>query len=218
MVTGPQSYVTVLAPPMRRRVLQALVQSTRPLDAHAVAEQFGLHITTARFPLGQLEASGLVRRHTEAQKRRGRPRLLYGPIVPARDEGAREQLITVLAAALSTLDHGERLAVRAGALWADTFSVSVDHDPAGDLIDVLDRLGFDPEARADTIALRSCPLRDAAREHPKIVCSVHRGLIGQILERTGAGVYSQLLPFVEPDLCLVQLTSSTSAQEPGTDE
>ena len=218
MVTVPQSYDTALAPPMRRRVLQALMQSTRPLDAHAVAEQFGLHITTARFHLDQLEASGLVRRQTEAQKRRGRPRILYGPIGPARDEGARAQLITVLASALSTRDRGERLAVRAGALWADTLSMSVDDHPAGDLINVLDRLGFDPEARADTIALRACPFRDAARAHPEVVCSVHRGLIGQIHERTGAGAHSQLLPFVEPELCLVKLTPATSAPRPGTGE
>lgn len=216
MVTGPQSHDTVLAPPMRRRVLQALMQSTRPLDAHAVAELLGLHITTARYHLGQLEACGLARRQTEAQRRRGRPRILYGPIGPARDEGAREQLITVLAATLSTRDRGQRLAVRAGAQWADTFSVTVDDDPAGDLITVLDRLGFDPETRGDTIALLACPFRDAARAYPEVVCSVHGGLIGQILERTGAGASSQLLPFVEPGLCLVQLIPATSAPRPDT--
>lgn len=72
-------------------------------------------------------------------------------------------------------------------------------------------LGFDPELAGDEtdrqIRLRACPFRDAARANPEVVCSVHLGLLRGTLTRLGAPpTTTRLLPFVEPELCLAQLT------------
>ena len=78
-----------------------------------------------------------------------------------------------------------------------------------ELVEHLDRLGFDPDPHEQQIRLRACPFRDAAREHPQVVCAVHRGLIEQLLEPSGTR--SRLVPFAEPDLCLVTLEPALAA-------
>mgnify|MGYP000952306075 CR=1 FL=1 len=83
-----------------RQVLDELHAANAPLDAAAVAERLGVHVTTARFHLDRLADAGLARRRTGSEPRRGRPRILYTPIGPERDEESREQLIHVLASAL----------------------------------------------------------------------------------------------------------------------
>jgi predicted ArsR family transcriptional regulator len=51
-----------LASEPRRRVLGLLTAAAGPLDAVTVSTSIGLHVTTARFHLEQLEAAGLVER------------------------------------------------------------------------------------------------------------------------------------------------------------
>jgi len=199
-------YHAALASPRRRQVLDALLASPEPLDAAAVAARLGLHITTARFHLDQLAAAGLAHRRQGVEPRRGRPRMLYAPTGAPRDEDARGQLIDVLAAALAvTADHAAE-SVMAGHRWADSFDRPDPADPIPGLVGVLDRLGFEPEPGADEIRLRACPFREAAREHPDVVCAVHRGLVDELLG--GAVPNARLLPFVEPELCLVTLGAS----------
>lgn len=235
MTGRSEDYHAALASTSRRQILDALVASTQPLDAAVVAGGLGLHVTTARFHLDQLTDAGLVRRRPSTERRRGRPRMLYSPAGAAHDTDAREQLIEVLAATLAREDHPTDEATSAGRRWADTFDAPAPDDPVSGLVRVLDQIGFDPEPAADasTIALRACPFRSAAREHPEVVCSVHRGLVQRLLEngagdraengadnrsadRPGggpgdAGPTAQLLPFVEPDLCLITLDQPAPA-------
>ena len=198
-------YHSALASPSRRQVLDALLASPEPLDAASVAGQLGLHVTTARFHLEQLTTAGLANRRAGAENRRGRPRLLYAPAGSVRDEDAREQLIQVLAAALAREGDPAAAATRAGQGWAEAFKRPDPVEPVPGLLEVFERLGFEPETdvAADSILLRACPFRDAAREHPEVVCGVHRGLIEQLLN--GAAPQARLLPFVEPELCVVAL-------------
>jgi predicted ArsR family transcriptional regulator len=205
-----ERYHAALASSTRRKVLDALVGSRRPLDAQAIADDLDLHVTTVRFHLEQLEEARLVSRHAGAEKRRGRPRMLY-TATPIRADDSREQLIYVLAAALSAgKDGGRARSVDAGKRWADALepnSASI-ADRVSNLVDVLDRLGFEPHSAAPhaengVIHLRGCPFRDAARDHPEIVCSVHRGLIERLLDCDADTQDVRLLPFVEPELCLI---------------
>ena len=218
MVRSPTdaTYHAALAPRTRRRVLDAVVQSAHPVDALTIATALELHVTTVRFHLDQLEAAQLVRRAPSAEKRRGRPRIRY---VAVRTEDSREQLIDVLAGALSQRDDGGRArSVEAGRRWADELvahaSGGAGDDGVGDdgvetLVAVLDDLGFDPvPVDESTIELRSCPFRAAAREHPQVVCSVHRGLVEELLEQRGPERHPKLLPFVQPDLCLITMSRS----------
>lgn len=189
-------------PGMRGRVLATIAGSSGPIDARAVADALALHVTTVRFHLEQLEAAGLVRRQPDALKRRGRPRVLYRPAGIVRVDDARGRLIDVLAATLDGREDAAALSRQAGERWAERVASS-------DLVEVLETIGFEPEEKGDTISLRSCPFRDAAREHPGVVCSVHRGLIDRVLAESGSGVRGELLPFVEPELCVVRLTPRT---------
>jgi predicted ArsR family transcriptional regulator len=200
-----EGYHAALASRARRQVLDALRDSPVPLDAAAVAATLGLHVTTARFHLDQLAVAGLAQRSTIAEHRRGRPRVLFAPAGAARDEDSREQLIEVLASAIGGSDDGMQESLRAGRRWADEIGAPDPGDPAGGLIEVLDRLGFapDPDPDAATIRLRACPFRSAAREHPEVVCTVHRGLVERLLDGTGSE--PRLVPFAEPELCLVTL-------------
>ena len=201
----------VLASRTRRRVLEAVADSAAPVDALTIATELGLHVTTVRFHLDQLEAAHLVRREVGTEPRRGRPRIRY-VAASTPEEDSREQLIDVLAGALAERPDGRAKSVEAGRRWADTLR-RAEPDPRdtggpdgiGALMEVLGALGFDPELSDQVIRLRACPFRDAARDHPQVVCSVHRGLIEQLMGRGGSDRRAELVPFVEPELCLVTL-------------
>jgi len=217
MTPGSERYHASLGSPARRQVLAVLQEASGPLDAAAVAARLGLHVTTARFHLDQLVAAGLAVREVAAERRRGRPRILFAIAGPARDEHSREQLIRVLADALAHRDDASALARRAGAQWADELGAIGAVDPVPVLLGTLERIGFDPDPDPEldpatggpSIRLRACPFRAAARAHPEVVCGVHRGLIDRMLEPTDTR--ARLRPFVEPDLCLVALESSSPA-------
>lgn len=209
----------VLASRTRRRVLDAVAGSGAPVDALTIAADLSLHVTTVRFHLDQLEAARLVRRQVGSEPRRGRPRIRYVAATRPRED-SREQLIEVLAEALAERPDRRVTSVEAGRRWADALVAAdagsgvggpadADADGVDTLVRVLDELGFEPELAHDddVIRLRACPFRDAARDHPQVVCSVHRGLIEQLIQHRGGDRGAELVPFVEPELCLVALTT-----------
>ena len=200
-----QATHAALASAARRRVLDALTRSAVALDAQGVADRLGLHVTTARFHLDHLERAGLARRQADDTGRRGRPRILFRAAGVARDESAREQMISVLATALGARRDETARSVEAGRRWADGLDTPDTDDATGTLVDAFDRLGFEPDVVGHDIRLHACPFRDAARAHPEVICSVHRGLIDRLLEQSGSGTSAQLIPFVEPRLCVVAL-------------
>jgi len=53
---------------------------------------------------------------------------------------------------------------------------------------LLDELGFAPsgDARASVIRLHHCPLLEAAHRNPRVVCSVHLGVVRGALDELGA--------------------------------
>ncbi|MEO7122671.1 MAG: helix-turn-helix domain-containing protein, partial [Lacisediminihabitans sp.] len=109
-----------LASQSRRAVLDLLADSHEMLDAAAIAVGIGLHVTTVRFHLEQLENAGLVRRELSHGGRRGRPRVLFGISAAARSDEGHRQLAEVLADALSSdPDGGATRATAAGERWAD---------------------------------------------------------------------------------------------------
>ncbi len=69
-------------------------------------------------------------------------------------------------------------------------------------IRLLDRLGFSPLAAKDTVALRTCPLLEAARADPGVVCEIHLGLVtGALATFGGSDRGARLVPFAEPGAC-----------------
>jgi predicted ArsR family transcriptional regulator len=102
-------------------------------------------------------------------------------------------------------------AVEAGLAWGREAWRSDPGDAAEPilaLVDLLDELGFAPEARADgqSIGLRHCPFLELAEAGPRTVCHIHLGLMQGALEaRRSPLTVNRLEPFAEPDLCLAHL-------------
>lgn len=88
--------------------------------------------------------------------------------------------------------------------------------PASDAVTValelLESLGFSPVVNDDrprgepvddatALLLRTCPLLDAARERPEVVCTVHEGLVEGYLRSRGLRADVEVTPFAERSGC-----------------
>ncbi len=144
-----------LASDARRQVLELLMGSEVALDAAAVSTRVGLHVTTVRFHLEQLESAGLIRRAVERAGTRGRPRILFTAGPAAREDEAKHDLSQALAGALAEdADGGRARAIRAGEHWSATFADELrgsTGEGARPLLRILDRLGFDPEVEVPPV-------------------------------------------------------------------
>lgn len=197
----------------RRDVLEFLTLSDTPLGATGIAARMDLHVTTVRFHLEQLEIAGLIRREVDRDGRRGRPRIVYVAAPLAREDDAHRQLIDVLAGALDDdAEDGSARATTAGKQWADSLAQEIptptDADTLDPLMQIMVRLGFDPKINdgGDLIQLLACPFRQTARNHPSVVCAVHRGLIERTLDNMGHDPGEATLhPFVQQELCTITL-------------
>jgi predicted ArsR family transcriptional regulator len=193
-------------------ILETLRRQREPVTLAALALQTGLHPNTVREHLESLVHRGLVSRSRAEPEGRGRPAWLYG-CTPARSgtpeyAGLAEALASALArtsrepyldAVLSGAEWGHRLAHDRGAAPTDPEAARTR------VVELLDDLGFEPRQEPGapaSIRLTRCPLLDAARRHPDIVCGVHLGVVRGALEEHGASPEgSALVPFAEPGAC-----------------
>ncbi len=208
-----------LASPVRRRIVELL--SEEPADAHALADRLDLHVNTARTHLFLLEEASLVASEPEPRDRPGRPRLRYRVTEPRHDDGAKGYrfLAEVLASHLAaSVDDPATKAEQAGVAWGrflvETPAPFQQIDPQAAIarvVELLDEFGFKPEldntdAAAPRLLLRRCPFLLVAKQHQDVVCSVHLGIMRGALDELGVDVEARdLLPFVEPDLCVSNL-------------
>jgi predicted ArsR family transcriptional regulator len=203
----------------RARVLAALQAADAPLGVGEVAARVRLHLNTARFHLDGLVQQGLAERITEQRETPGRPRALYSPgrEVPPAGRRSYQLLAQILTSSLARGRHRERAALEAGQEWGRHLT----ERPASargigaaaatqHLVKTLDDIGFAPEAtsvgRKRQIRLHHCPFREAAAQHPEVVCSIHLGLMRGVLAELDAPLNAERLePFVEPHLCITHL-------------
>lgn len=198
----------------RSGVLDALSRSRESVTVHQLAQTLGQHSNTVREHLDALVEAGLAVRESGAPVGRGRPHIYYRALPP---EESRPQireyatLASVLAAQLARVSRdpaGDALA--AGHLWGQQLGAV---GPAGDegararSLTVLGNLGFDPVELPDgDVDLRSCPMLEAARANPTIVCGVHLGLVqGLYLAHEGSADQVTLEPFARFGACLLRL-------------
>lgn len=208
-----------LSSPVRRRIVELLVDG--PHDAHELADRLDLHVNTVRTHLTVLEKAGLVASDPEARDRPGRPRLLYRTTGQAPDDGAGGYrfLAEVLASHLAaTVDDPAAAAEEAGAAWGQflvdapaPYSQVEPRIAIDRIIELLDEFGFSPELDgtdpvAPRLLLKRCPFLRVAREHQDVVCAIHLGIMRGALDELGCDVeVRDLIPFVEPDLCVSHL-------------
>ena len=194
-----------------------LRRSPEPLSIAAVAAELGVHLNTARFHLDALLAAGQVERVAPEQVRTGRPAQLFAAVRGMNPAGARryELLAAVLADSIARGADPIAQADAAGRAWGarlgETRRSAAQSEPVGELVELLDELGFAPERDSDQlrIGLRHCPFLEVARDRQEVVCRVHLGLMQGATESWQAPVaVEELLPFAEPDLCVAQLVET----------
>ncbi len=194
------------------------VRSRGPVSVADTAAALALHPNTVRTHLEALTARDLIERTTVSDGRRGRPAAHYRPSAtdPTAQVRAFATLATVLADQLARISpHPERDAEEAGVAWGRDLARQTDGQDAGTdprdvVIDGLARLGFapaprDPAAPGRGFALRRCPLLDAARRNPDVVCRVHQGIVVGMLDELRAPVRTELVPFAEPGACRLRM-------------
>ncbi len=202
----------------RARVLDVLGARPGATTISALASATGLHPNTVREHLDALVGDGYVSRRRAAARGRGRPAWLYEVTDPAVGHAGNDY--AGLAAALAATIH--RTSARpsedarvAGDDWGRELARA--HGMPGrsgaaaarrEVVALLDEVGFAPEAnhRMTRVRLTRCPLLDAARRHPDIVCAVHLGLVAGALSEFGTDTTrTQLIPFAEPGACILRL-------------
>lgn len=225
----------------RRRVLDA-VEAAGGEEGPTVGELaavLGGHENTVRHHLSALVARRLVDARTDpSQNRRGRPAVRYrvtaqGHAVLASGRPMVEEYVALAGAFAQRLaERGEPAegdARAIGTAWGTSLHGRGAHvsdaEPVPLVLTSLTRLGFSPVLDPGTppgdarVLLRTCPLLDAARTYPQVVCTVHRGLVEGLLAAAGgvpgrpAGPAGStptvtLEPFAEPGACILRLRTA----------
>ena len=212
----------VLAFPVRARLFDALRDLRRPAPTPELAAAVGRHPNTVRVQLGRLEEAGLIERRV-VRRARGRPRQEWAIAAGARPAGrppeAHGALGRWLARALGR-GGGSLSDIEAAGreIGHELAPASRGRPLAGAMHDALVAMGFAPrtqQERPDRLlhVLGNCPYRDAVRENPPAVCTLHRGITLGLLDRLDPGV--ELVNFVarDPDTagCLIEVGGVPSA-------
>jgi predicted ArsR family transcriptional regulator len=203
------------------RVLTALEDVGEPVSLAGLSEATGLHPNTLRDHLDTLISSGLVQRHQALPSGPGRPRTLYEPAPDDTTGGSAEYagLARALASSIHrTSSDPRREATEAGERWGHDLAGGRSAGRAGstsggagarrEVVALLDEIGFAPtsDRHSSVVHLTRCPLLDAAREYPDVVCAVHLGIARGALAEYGADpAPAELFPFSEPGACRLHL-------------
>lgn len=214
-----------LADETRTRLLRILRTTPEPLDAHDLAAQLGLHLTTIRAHLDVLIDAGLVASSSEDRTTPGRPRRLYDAIAdsaatpePGGYHLLAEMLASQLAGNSTTVTQD---AVAAGHAWGTylierppPYTTTTSGEARAEVVQLMDRLGFQPELEDDgrQLLLRRCPFVDVAQRHQEVVCSLHLGILQGALQTLGSPLEATgLEPFAQPALCVATLADNEAA-------
>lgn len=201
----------------RAAVLALLQGQPGAVRLETLVRASGLHPNTVREHLDGLLRRGLVTREQAPAHGRGRPAWLYtacGRDVASAPEYAG--LASALAATIvRTSADPAAEAERAGHDWGRQLAAQRAVRPCTDdaearraVVDLLADLGFDPtsDAQCHVVHLHTCPLLDAAQQHPEVVCAVHLGLAKGALHEYGSDPgRTTLEPFSEPGACTLSM-------------
>lgn len=211
----------------RAAILERLRQTDGSLSVEQLAAQTGQHANTVREHLEALAGDGYATKTAAPKEGRGRPAWLY----TAADMTAGPVGYAALAAALanhlaansaSPAAEGEN----AGRSWARALGAGSSGERSGTersgtersgktarrrVATALGQAGFGVQGNRDAteLTLTTCPIVEAARENPDVVCAVHLGLAKELL--SGSGLPEQdvkLLPFAGPGFCTLHLPVS----------
>lgn len=173
------------------KVLDNLRAAQRPITMAVLATSTSLHPNTVREHLDTLVRSGLATRTPQRPRGRGRPAWIYEATTAVTEASEYAALAVVLSSTLartSASPSGD--AELAGEGWGHDLArsrgaIPTTPESARDrALEVLDDFGFEPQQDASApsaVRLTRCPLLEAARSNPRIVCSVHLGMVRGVL-------------------------------------
>lgn len=188
----------------RYAIYLELARATRPLATADIAEALGLHANTVRPHLDRMRDAGLLVVEIGGRGDVGRPQHRYSVAPDAPSLGLEPPTMPVLAGMVlamakrlhASADDAEAVGDDEGRSRARGYAAAPSTLEA--LVSDLDRLGFDPvvseaEASGDelldngaaVVAFANCPFADLAREHPELVCGLHRGLVSGFVSAMG---------------------------------
>ncbi len=196
-----RSRANALADPTRFGIFRYVATAGHAATVAELTEYTGLNHNAVRQHLAVLVKAGLLDEGVHSAGTRGRPRLIYrlSPAAASDSLLSYERLAKVLVRALSSSMPPREAGKEEGARYAR----EVDEDSGPDLSPsevlnrVMSRWGFATrfdagDVGADTVTLTSCPLAQAVDLDPRVVCSVHLGIVEGVLEATGG---SRLVAF-----------------------
>jgi predicted ArsR family transcriptional regulator len=223
----------VLGDNTRYAIYLELARSPRPLVTAEIAETLGLHPNTVRPHLDRMREVGLLDVTTDARGEVGRPQHRYSLSPEAPSLGLEPPLMPMLArmvlAMARRLGANPTDAMAVGEAEGAARAARYDDAPSAleALVADLDRLGFDPlvtaadgggsDAAADVadpdapvtavVAFANCPFADLARDHPDLVCALHRGLVAGFVAQMGDAEVTEFCPLAHRTPCQVAVTS-----------
>lgn len=180
----------LVSDPVRLRVVREL-ERCPGATLLELADAAGLHANTVRQHLAALDEAGALSRESGAPDGRGRPparyRLAGHWTLPTADFRGLAEL---LAAAV----------VRGGADADDMRAVGLDwgrylvgrpgeHDPARDLPEALERLGFSARVEGDDLEITACPCSLVLPGRPELICELAAAVADGVLAGSGTGAH-----------------------------
>lgn len=231
----------VLVSPVRRRIVAELSSSAQraqdagegsaaegnagALTASELADALGLHVSTVRFHLEQLETAGVLR---ASSKRRGvgRPRKVFTVVEDLEQvlaaNNTRPLMLLGELLVRGTSPSQPRMAPAAlGRGWARDNVFATGSAPArtpaewddkvASVGEVMAGWGFDTRITTTTgheatFELFHCPFRELAQVDQEVVCGIHRGVIEGALAQIGEDSTDvRLRPFAARTTCLAHL-------------
>ncbi|MDJ0312639.1 helix-turn-helix domain-containing protein [Arthrobacter sp. H35-D1] len=225
----------------RAAVLARLRAIDGTLSVEQLALQTGQHANTAREHLEALVEDGYATKAAAPKEGRGRPAWLYRPAPAPAGPVGYAALAAALAQHLAT--HSENPTAEgeaAGRAWARAMPpasprINGDEPKASGakrdgaklsaagakatrsrVATALEQAGFGVQKNRDAteLTLTVCPIVEAARENPDVVCAVHLGLVKELM--AGSGLPEEnvaLLPFAGPGICTLHMPSIAPAKD-----
>jgi len=214
--TGAGEGRAALSP--QRALIMDELRRNAPLTVSGLATATGLHENTVREHLEGLSEVHLISRAQAPAAGRGRPAWVYSARAVQQATMARDNvaLATVLAGQIARTSPAPVAdATAAGQDWGRALATDWPVEPTAigarrRVTALLDDLGFAPrpDRQYRRLRLESCPMLDAARQYPQVVCSVHAGLVGAALAALGDepdAAHVDLQPFAALGACLLHL-------------
>jgi predicted ArsR family transcriptional regulator len=222
-VVDAAAALAALKDPARRSLFEFVRRAGRPVTREEAAEGVGISRKLAAFHLDRLVEASILEsgyRPGGIPRRVGRTPKVY----EARPEGVHisipgrqyQALADVLLDALvdeASTGHAREAALRAaharglrlGHSEQGRFEARGSPDPSGWVLELVERLGFEPQAEAAAVVrLRNCPFHPLCARAPDLVCRLnHQYLAGLVTGLGTAALHPVLAP--RPGECCVEL-------------